>query len=376
MINVFQPSLGEEELAAVREVFESGWLGRGRRTSAFEVEFASHIGVGRQHVTAVNSCTEGLFMAMELLDINPGDEVVMPSVSFVGAANAVASRGADLVFCDVDERTLNPRPEHVAEALTDRTRAVVVLHYGGRPGWIGDIAIWCRERGIPLVEDAACAVASSVDGVACGTFGDIGVWSFDAMKILVTGDGGMLYARDPDLAARAATMANLGLLQSSGLAAASAGVADRWWEFEVSSFSRRSVTNDLASAIGSVQLRRLPTFVRRRRAIAAAYRLGLADLGMLRLPPELPEGHLSSEYLFWVQLEPRRRNELARHLRQRGIYTTFRYFPLHRVSAYGPHHSPAGAARAAATTLLLPLHQALDDATVQQIIYEVRAVAS
>ncbi len=376
MINVFQPSLGEEELAAVGEVFESGWLGRGSRTSAFEAEFAAHIGVGGQHVTAVNSCTEGLFMAMELLEIGPGDEVVMPSVSFVGAANAVASRGADLVFCDVDERTLNPRLEHVAEAVTDRTKAVVVLHYGGRPGWVGDIALWCRERGIALVEDAACAVASTVDGVACGTFGDIGVWSFDAMKILVTGDGGMLYTRDPDLAARAATMANLGLVQSSGLAAASAGVADRWWEFEVSSFSRRSVTNDLASAIGSVQLRRLPTFVRRRRAIAAAYRLGLAGLSTLRLPPELPEGHLSSEYLFWVQLEPQLRDELARHLRKRDIYTTFRYFPLDGVSAYGARHTPAGAAKAAATTLLLPLHQALDDATVQKIIDEVREVAS
>lgn len=302
MINVFQPTLGEEELAEVRAVIESSWLGRGPRTRAFERAFAAHIGTAPSQLTAVNSCTEGLFLAMELLDVGDGCEVVLPAISFVGAANAVAARGGRPVFCDVDPRSLNPTADHVAEKLTPRTRAVVVLHYGGAPGQVADIAELCRDRGIALVEDAACAVASTVDGQSCGTFGDIGVWSFDSMKILVTGDGGMLYCRDPELAQLAATRSYLGLDNAGGTAQVS--VRDRWWEFDVSSYSRRSILNDLAAAIGCVQLSRLAGFIACRSAIARRYDEVLGQLPQLRCPPAMPSGHVSSHLFYWIQLEP------------------------------------------------------------------------
>src|SRR6476469_8795996 len=138
MINVFQPTLGEEELAEVREVFDSAWIGRGSRTRAFEEAFAAHLGVCADRVTSVNSCTEGMFTAMELLDVGPGDEVVLPTVSFVGAANAIAARGGRRVFCDVDPRTLNPRVSDIEAKLSPATRAALVLHYGGAPGQVAD----------------------------------------------------------------------------------------------------------------------------------------------------------------------------------------------------------------------------------------------
>jgi hypothetical protein len=195
MINLFRPMLGAAELEAVAEVFESGWVGPGTRTLSFEAAFAEHLGVDPATMIFINSCTAGLFAAIDLTDVKPGDEIVLPSISFVADANAVVARGGRPVFCDVDPRTLNARLVDVDRVLTPRTRAVLLLHYGGYPGEVAQIAAHCQERGITLIEDAACAAASRVDGRACGTFGDIAVWSFDAMKLMTTGDGDALRAR-------------------------------------------------------------------------------------------------------------------------------------------------------------------------------------
>jgi dTDP-4-amino-4,6-dideoxygalactose transaminase len=371
MINVFQPSLGEQELAAVRDVFASNWVGRGKETDGFEAAFARHINVGREHVTSFNSCTEATFTAMELAGIGPGDEVIMPTVSFVGAGNAVASRGARPVFCDVDPRTLNPSVADVEAVLTPRTKAVIILHYGGYPGAVAKIAAMCRERGILLIEDTAIGIASRVEGQACGTFGDMGVWSFDFGKIVVTVDGGMLYVRDPELARRAPKLAYFGLEQKSGFDHA-LRAQTRWWDFEVSSFSRRSITNDVLAAVGKVQLSRLPSFIERRREVARRYDEGFSDLDCIRCPPPLPPGHKSSYYMYWIQLDGDVRDAIARDLYQRGIYTTFRYPPLHKVQAYGSDSVLPWAEDAAERTLLLPMHQSLSDADVDRVIDAVR----
>ncbi|MEU1797277.1 DegT/DnrJ/EryC1/StrS family aminotransferase [Streptomyces californicus] len=431
MINVFQPSLGEAELNAVAEVFADNWLGHGPRTAAFEAEFAAHLGVPADRVVFLASATAGLYLTTELLGLGPGDEVVMPSISFVSAASAVASTGARPVFCDVDPDTLNPSAEQIARALTDRTRAVLVLHYGGGPGDIARIAELCESRGVTLVEDTACAVASRVGPRACGTFGSLSVWSFDAMKVLSTGDGGMLYAADPVVAERARRLAYHGLAQSSGLSAArnaagggpdaageapdaaagdrgaeadangggpdgtgtgptsprtapgapapqpgaaGARVPSRWWDLDVRDFGRRVIGNDLTAAIGSVQLRRLEAIVDRRGEVAAAYDRLLSPLDGVRLPPPLPPDHTTSYYFYWVRLDPRIRDAVASDLLGRGVYTTFRYPPLHRVPAYGHHGPPLPHTESAAeATLLLPLHQGLSDADVATVAAEFRA---
>ena len=289
MINVFQPTLGEREVAAVAEVFASGWIGRGPRTDEFEQAFGTHLGVDRAHVRSVDTCTEGMFVAMQLLGIGPGDEVVLPTISFVGAGNAVAAAGARPVFCDVDARTLNATPATIEAALTGRTKAILMLHYGGVPAQIADIAALAEGRGIALIEDSACSIASFVGDRACGTFGDVGVWSFDAMKIVVTGDGGMMYIRDPELAARAETLIYLGLETRSGLAGSAS--SDRWWEFDISSFSRRSIINDVTAAVGLVQLDRLPSFLERRREVHDRYVAELSKIeGLATSSTARPDG--------------------------------------------------------------------------------------
>lgn len=371
MINIFQPSLGEAELDAVRDVFTSNWLGHGPRSRAFEAAFAAHVGVDPDHVVFVNSCTAALFLSTELLELGPGDDVVLPSLSFVGAGNAVAATGARAVFCDVDEHTLNPTVADVERALTPATRAVVLLHYGGYPGEVEQIARMLNERGVALIEDAACAVASSVDGRVCGSFGDIATWSFDAMKILVTGDGGMLYVRDAELAHRARQLAYHGLETASGFS--NARVPQRWWELDVREHGRRVIGNDLTAAIGKVQLARLPEFVAARAAVTESYDGLLAGLPGVHRPPRLPAGHVTSHYFYWIQVNPAVRDRVAADLREQGVYTTFRYPPLHRVPIYdGADHALPATDRAAESTLLLPIHQRISTADTEHVVRVLR----
>jgi aminotransferase len=189
------------------------------------------------------------------------------------------------------------------------------------------------------------------------------------MKQLVTGDGGMVYCRDPALAERLGSQLYLGLREPSGLSNAR---SHRWWELNVSGFGRRAIMNDIASAIGRVQLRRIPDFVARRRQIGEQYDRDLGDVAWLSTPPPLPPDATSSAHFYWIQTSPANRDALATHLRERGIYTTFKYHPLHLLPVYGHTGALRGAEHAAERTLLLPLHQALEAGDVTRVIDAVR----
>lgn len=368
MINVFEPSTGDAELAALAAVLDSKWIGCGQGVKAFEAAFGRYIECPADELTAVSCATEGLFHAMPALGIGPGDDVVLPSASFVGAAHAVHATGARVVLSDVDPLTLNPSASDVERALTPATKAVVLLHYGGEPGAVAELAGLLRARSILLIEDAAIGLGSFVNGRACGTFGDVGVWSFDSMKTLTTGDGGIVWCRSAEHveAIRRSTM----------LGGAAAGFARRevarWWELDPSSPGRRAIMNDLAAAIGLVQLERLNDFLERREQIAQAYEAGLRELSWLRVQPR--SSSTAARSFSWIQTAPELRDHLAQHLLEAGIYTTFKYWPLHRMTLYHrAEHDFPGAERAAASTLLLPLHQGLRDADVERVIQVIHA---
>lgn len=368
MINLCQPQAGEAELAAIEEVFDSSWLGVGPRVEEFERSFGEYIGKPAEEVLALTSCTEWLFQAIAALGLGPGDEVILPTISFLGAAHAVRHSGARVVLCDVDPVTLNPSAEHVEAAITPATKGALILHYGGRPGAVAEIAELLKDRSLLLIEDTACALGSFYEGRACGTFGDVGVWSFDAMKLITTGDGGMVWARDPEIAERIRRGIRMGV-GSSGFDRQ--GDSPRWWEIDPQGIGRRATMNDVAAAMGLVQLRRVPEFLRRRQAIAAAYDIALGDLPWVGVPGEGEPK--SARYFYWIHTQPGIRDRLATHLLERGIYTNFRYWPLHKTQMYGSDAALPGADLAAESTLLLPVHQSLSDSEVARIIKEIRA---
>jgi aminotransferase len=362
MINLLQPSVGAAELSAVEEVFRANWLGAGERLEHFERRLSQYLGCPPAGVLTISSCSEGLFQAVEALGLGMGDEVILPSVSFLGAAHAVRTTGARVVLCDVDPRTLNPTIDHIESAITPATKAVLILHYGGHPGDVVAIAELARQRSLFLIEDAACSLGSFVDDRACGTFGEIGVWSFDAVKLLTTGDGGLIWCRSEALASRMRRNIRLGV-GSSGLQRAT---SSRWWEIDPATIGRRATMNDVAAAIGLAQVDKLPGFLRRREEIAAVYDTQLSSVPWLTLPEKPPAR--TARFYYWIQMPIEYRDRLAAHLLQRGVYTNFRYWPLHRTQMYGGGGAFPGADTAAESTLLLPVHQGLSNDEVDRVV--------
>ena len=369
MINVMQPSLGREELDRLEKVFASNWIGKGPLVAEFERSYAEHLGSTPDKVLSTNCCSEGLFSSMYICGIQPGDEVIVPTVSFVGAGNAVCANGSKLVLCDVDPRTLNARAEDIEKVITPKSKAILLLHYGGIPCDMDAIMPLAERYGLKVIEDCAAGVCSSYKGQALGTFGDMGMWSFDAMKILVCGDGAILHFKTPELREKADKWLYFGLETKSGY---ENSVAQKWWEFDISCFGHRAIMNDVTAAIALEQLKKLPMYMEKRAAVHKAYNENLSDLGWMDLPDPMPEGCTTSYYFYHIQLKNGRRDELAHYLRQAGVYTTYRYFPLHRVPHYGVTGSFPGADYAADNSLCLPMHQSLSESDVQLVVDKVR----
>lgn len=369
MIQVYSNSLGDEEAQAIAAVFRSKWLGMGKECQALEKELGELWKAPR--VLLLNNCTAALHVALKALGIRAGDEVIISSINFLACVNSVLEVGAVPVFADVDPVTLNILPSEIERLKTPRTKAVFILHYGGHPADFDAIQAACGP-GIAIIEDSANSVASTYKGRYCGTLGDAGAFSFDAMKTLVMGDGGALIVRDEEVFLRARSLRYLGFRDrtTSGVAALGEG-SRRWWEFDIDLPSGRFISNDVLAAAGRVQLRRLPAFLARRKEVWDFYQRELAGVPGLRLPPEPLPGTTSSYYIYWIRVD-RRRDDLARHLADNGVYTTFRYFPLHLVPCYRAGVRLPNAELVNETALNLPLHQNLSDEDLAHIVAAVR----
>ena len=368
MVQVLQPVVGSDELERIRNVFDSNWLGKGQVVKEFETQFAKHLRADPQRLISTTSGTEAIFIAGDVFDFRRGDEIIVPSISFIAVGSSVVARNARLVLCDVDRHSLNVTVNNIRDKLSHHTKAVFVTHYGGVPCDMDPILDLCRSRGVLVIEDSACATSSRYKGRACGTLADMGLWSFEAGKIITTGDGGMLYFKSQDHIRIAREYLYLGISGSekSGIdRAASGNVA--WWEVQIERPGRRAIMNNVAAAIGLAQLQHIDDFIQRRKAIDDRYRKELASSSWLTLPP-LPSPHSeSSYYFFWVQLE--RRDKLAWFLHEHGVYSTFRYWPLHRVRYFQQQgEGLPNSDYASRHTLNLPLHHGLSDDDVTKVI--------
>jgi dTDP-4-amino-4,6-dideoxygalactose transaminase len=373
-IPVMTPWLGEEEARAAADVVSSGWLAQGPRVAEFEGAFAQHVGAG--HGIAVSSCTTGLHLALHLLGVGPGDEVVVPSFSFIATANCAVYVGATPVFADVEAADGNLSVRTVEPVLTARTRAVVVVHQGGAPADVEPLRDLCRDRGIALVEDAACAAGSLHRGRPVGTGATLAAWSFHPRKLLTTGEGGMLTTDDAELAERAHRLREHGMSVSAAARHLSRQpVLESYLEV---GFNFRMT--DIQAAVGLVQLAKLPAMVRRRRELAAAYQQLLADVPALRTvrDPAWGESNFQS---FWVELEPgfpMSRNELLALLADEGVSARAGIMAAHRQPAYAghPHGDLTTTERLTDRTLILPMFHTMTEAQQQHVVDVVRRAAA
>ncbi|WP_098960852.1 DegT/DnrJ/EryC1/StrS aminotransferase family protein [Pseudonocardia sp. N23] len=358
-----KPLLGEEEAAAVADVVRSGWVAQGPKVAEFEKSFAASVGAG--HGVAVSNCTTGLHLMLYVLGIGAGDEVVVPSFSFVATANCVRYVGATPVFADVLESNGNLDPASVAAVMTPRTKAVLAVHQGGQPA---DIAALRAVAGsVPVLEDAACAAGSTLRGAPVGTGATLAAWSFHPRKLLTTGEGGMVTTDDAEQAARLRRLREHGMSLSAADRHA-AGNTVKIESYLETAFNYRMT--DMQAAMGLVQLGRLPGMVAQRRALAARYASLLADAGLR--PVADPEFGTSNFQSYWVRLPDGAPDsiDVLQSLADAGISGRRGIVASHLEPAYAGHpHVPLPVTEyLTRRTIILPLHHELTESDQDHVV--------
>jgi dTDP-4-amino-4,6-dideoxygalactose transaminase len=296
VVPIIRPWIGEDEVAAVAAAIRSGWIAQGPNVAALEREFTATVGAA--DAVAVSNCTTALHLALVAIGVGPGDEVVVPSFSFIATTNVVVHTGATPVFADVDVMTGNVTPSTIADVLGPRTRAVIVVDQGGVPADVTAVRAMCDPLGVVVVEDAACAIGSTFHGRRVGAEARFVAFSFHPRKVVTCGEGGMLTVED------AATARRLRRLREHGMSVSAADrhATDRvvFEEYLETGFNYRMT--DVQAAMVRVQLAKLDEIIARRRELAARYHDAIDGLAGLRAVTDPPDGTTNYQS-FWVLLD-------------------------------------------------------------------------
>lgn len=359
---------GPEETAAVQSILEKRWLTMGEVTQEFEQAVADFIGA--RHTIAVTNATAALHMACLAAGIHPGDEVIVPSLTFVATSNTVLYAGGIPVFADITSTLdLNISPESIEKNITPRTRAVIVVHYGGYACDMPAITDIARRHNLRLIEDAAHAIGSEADGKKLGNASDIGCYSFFSNKNMTTAEGGMLVTNDDGLAKQ------LRLLRSHGMTSLT---WDRHqghaWDYDVVALGYNYRIDEIRSAIGLAQFKKLPANNERRRFLSQRYRDLIHELTPdVEIPFENHRG-VSAAHLMPVLLPKGiQRNQIMEGMKSRGIQTSHHYPPIHHFTAYKnnpaiPHKDLPVTDEVALREVTLPLYPGMKDEDVNIVV--------
>jgi dTDP-4-amino-4,6-dideoxygalactose transaminase len=364
-VPLFRTAIGEEAVEAAAEVLRSGWIGSGPIVEQFEGEFGTL--VDAPHCLAVSSGTAALHLALRALDLEPGTEVITTPLTWLSTHHVILYQGCVPVFADLDPATGNLDPSAVADKLTERTGAILAVHYGGYPCDLRALRSLADDAGVALVEDCAHAVGASYDGRPIGSAANLQCFSFSPTKNLTCADGGAVVTGDPLQAERLRRLRSLGIERT-----AARRMREDGWPYrdrhEILEAGFRYEMNELHAAIGLAQLPSLAAENDRRRQIAAAYRAGLGDVPGIELLQADTDERQSSHHLFAVLVEDRER--LAGALRSRGVEVGVHY-PVNELLRTPPGELPQ-MDRFAEQTLSLPIHPSLTDGDVATVIAAVR----
>lgn len=347
-IRLARTTTGEEEVQAVRKVLESGILTNGPRTADFERAFADRHGTA--HAVAFANGTVALAAMLLALDVGPGDEVIVPSMTFISTATSVLHVGASPVFADVDPQTFNLAAEDVRRRITPRTKAVLAVHYAGQPADMGALQEVCDEADVVLLEDAAQAVGALWDGRSAGSLGRMAMFSFTPTKNITTGEGGLVTTQDADLAAR------MRLLRNHGQTAL--------YRHDVLGWNWR--LTEMQSAIGVVQLGRLDGILERKRRSAAWMTSRLS--GVLGVTPPYHDPRTEPVHMLYTVLLEQRRDDVLAGMNDAGIEARLYFPPAHRQAVFSANEVGLPITEDLATRMLsLPMHSQLTESELADI---------
>jgi dTDP-4-amino-4,6-dideoxygalactose transaminase len=368
-----RPWLGSEEAEAAAAAVSSGWVAQGPRVAEFERAFATR--VDAPYGVAASSCTTALHLALAVAGIGPGDEVIVPSLSFIATANVVRYVGADPVFADVEPEGLNLTAETIEAVRTRATRGVVLVHQVGTPADLDAVHAVCDPNGVVVIEDAACAIGSVYKDRPIGAGSDLAAYSFHPRKVITTGEGGMLVTTDEAWAERSRRLREHGMSLSAAARHARNDVVLE--SYDEVGFNYRMT--DVQAAIGLVQLGRLDAIVARRRELAEQYRAALADLPLAGMIADPPYGRTNYQSC-WIELSdefPLSRDELLQSLLDQGVSARRGIMASHLEPAYAgtPHTDLPVTERLTRRSLILPLFHEMTDGQHDRVVAAVRAAA-
>lgn len=367
MIPLTRPWIDDAEIDAVTDVLRSGWLTQGRRVAQFEAAFRHRVGAA--DAIALSSCTTALQQALYVGGIGPGDDVLVPSFSFIATTAVVVHAGARPVFADVDPDTGNVAAHTLEAACTPATRAVIAVHQAGVPLDLTPLSNWCRSRGVMLIEDAACALGATCEGSPVGADSWLAAFSFHPRKVLTTGEGGVLATCDPELGERLRRLRDHGSSLSAAVREQAPGAGSTSVEQYLEMGFNHRMT-DLQGALGEVQLGRLTEVIARRRARAQRYHQLLSHLPAA-YPVRDPAWGTGTYQSFWIRLDGADRTDrdaVLAHLARRGISSRRGIMATHREPACDSlptgWTAPGGldvTERLSDTTLIVPLWHHMSD---------------
>lgn len=366
MIPTYRPCISTEELRAIKSVFDSRWLGMGDITRKFEQRLEKFLGA--KHVVAVDRGTAALHLALDALELRASDEVIVPSLTFVGTIQAICMAGAKPVFCEVEPQTLNIDVADAIGRITKRTKVILPVHFGGLPCQMDKLLHAARAHNIRLVEDAAHAFGARYNGNMIGTVGDLTCFSFDAIKNITCGEGGAVATGSDELAHRIRQRRVLGIERDR----ISTDPARAKWQYQVVSHGFRYHMSDINAAIGLVQLEKFATFQRRKREIVRLYDDAFAALaGIEPLRHDLQQ---TCPWAYVVKILDGRRDKFREHLRKCGISTLIQFIPNHLQPVFAKFRAKLPVTEQLFRQIVsLPLYVEMTDRDVETVI---RAVYS
>ncbi|MZQ84128.1 aminotransferase class I/II-fold pyridoxal phosphate-dependent enzyme [Paenibacillus sp. 5J-6] len=373
-IRLFKPSVGNDELESIKQVFSKAWLGLGPRVGEFEKKWSDYIGTAES--VGVNSCTAALHLALSAFKFPQGKKVLVPVVTFAATAMAVLYNGLVPVFVDVDETTFGISMEDLERKYDSDCVAVIPVHFMGHPVPMDQLMPWARARGLKVIEDTAHSAGGKYLGKALGTWGDIGCFSFEEKKCMTTGDGGMISSNDPEL---------LRPLRHSRWVGINKDTWERYeenasyhadansWYYEISDVGYKYNMNDLMASIGLVQLAKLDTMNRRREEIIRQYVVGLAGSNLVQ--PAIPYNLNDSSYWAFV-VRVKEREQFILHMKKNGVATGVHYMPLTMHPLFVPYKAETPVADTLWRELVtLPLFPDLTDEEVAYVLESVQSYA-
>lgn len=373
MIPIAKPYLQAEEAQHAYDTILSGWVTQGPKVREFEEAFAQY--VGSRYAVAVSSCTTALHLALLVAGIEPGDEVICPSMSFIATANAIRYPGATPVFAEICPENYNLDVADVEKRITENTKAVVLVHQIGMPGDIDAFRELCHRYDLQLIEDAACAIGSAYKGNKIGSHSDLVCFSFHPRKVISTGDGGMISTSNEAYAER------LRLLRQHGMSVNDRArhEAKRVILEDYVELGYNYRMTDIQAAIGIEQLKRLDWIVAERRKIAFSYLEALKDIDCLQLPVEAEEcfSNYQSFSIMLKENSPVQRDDLMQQLLDKGIVTRPGIMTAHRTTAYRGFSETTQlpvSESACDRSLLIPLYVPMDEADRNTVVQELRNI--